>query len=90
MNADCVIVDANISVKLATPAESVSPGAHSPNRDQLLPGPEEQRAIRHRWGRQAGFMQVIGSHERILVGRRHYKYDALFASEIDMPPVRDG
>src|ERR1035441_1295579 len=90
MNADCVLVDVNISVKLATPAESVPSAAPSPDRDQLFPRPEEQRAVRHRRRRQAGLMQFIGTYERVLVSRHYYKHDALFAGEIDMPPVRYG
>jgi hypothetical protein len=56
--------------------------------DQLLPRPEEQRAIRNRRRRHAGFMQLIGSQERVRSCRRHHKHDSLFAGEIDVPPVR--
>src|ERR1019366_8740967 len=64
--------------------------ASSTNRDQLPPRSEEQGAIRHCRRRQAGLVQLIGSCERVLVSRRQHKDDALFAGEIDMPPVRYG
>src|ERR1035441_2771979 len=56
----------------------------SPNRDQLPPRPEEQRAIRHRRRCEAGLVQLIGTCERVLAGRRHHKNDALFAREIQL------
>src|ERR1035437_2638056 len=74
----------------ALAAESVLPTARCADRDQLLPRAEEQRAIRYRRSRQAGFMQLIGTRERILVCRRQYKHNTLLAGEIDMPPIRYG